>query len=395
MPVYGRLTPTFTSWASAQATVMDSAIARAVILFIIDRSSLKGSSRDPRPSADSANSRAKPRNGASQATTTVPSGPALSPLGSLPDIAVVHEPDLSLDHLVAILGVLHRRPLEVEILRIDGLLVEELVELGPEVLHPVVPLGPRPVVTECLNVDDAADVGRARAVVLPAYDPSLVVDDERSPAEGVDGSGLLREQVVGPHVRRHHVHVVVEGAGAALDLEDLVTGRRVRIGRAVDDLGAVEGEGARVLGIRPLVRHHDAEPTDLGVRDRPERIELPAVLLDPPVVDVVRAHGVLDREERRDLVVLEDHPAARIDDEADVEEAVLQVGVPGLGLRHDKRVVLLRDLAERLRFLAWNVDRAFAGEGRVVEIEDLVVERLERALWAGDEPDRAVEARQP
>src|SRR4030095_10022735 len=171
MPVYGRLTPTFTSWASAQATVMVSVIARAVIRFIIDRSSLKGSSPDPRPAADSANSRAKPRNGASRATTTVPSGPALSPLGARPDIAVVHEPDLSLNHLVAVLSVLHRRPLEVEILRIDGLLVEELIELGPEVLHPVVPLGPRPVVAECLDVDDASDVGPARAVLLPRADP--------------------------------------------------------------------------------------------------------------------------------------------------------------------------------------------------------------------------------
>mgnify|MGYP003694332739 CR=1 FL=1 len=35
---------------------------------------------------------------------------------------------------------------------------------------------------------------------------------------------------------RHDVHVVVERAGPALDLEDLVAGRRVRIGRAVDDL---------------------------------------------------------------------------------------------------------------------------------------------------------------
>src|SRR2546426_3104057 len=47
------------------------------------------------------------------------------------------------------------------------------------------------------------------------------------------------------------------------------------------------------------------------------------VLLDPPVVDVVGADRVLDREERRDLVVLEDDSAARVDDEPDVEEAVL------------------------------------------------------------------------
>src|SRR2546426_8162949 len=119
------------------------------------------------------------------------------------------------------------------------------------------------------------------------------------------------------------------------------------------------------------------------------------VLLDPPVVDVVGADRVLDREERRDLVVLEDDSAARVDDEPDVEEAVLQVGVLGLRLRHDERVVLLRDLAERLGFLAGDVDRALAREGRVVEVEHLVVERLQCALREGDEAHGQVEAREP
>ena len=44
--------------------------------------------------------------------------------------------------------MLHRRTLEVEVLRVDRLLVEDLVELGAEVLEPVIPLGPRAVIPE-------------------------------------------------------------------------------------------------------------------------------------------------------------------------------------------------------------------------------------------------------
>src|SRR5205814_565243 len=115
----------------------------------------------------------------------------MSAFGLLPDAAVVHELDLPLDDLLAVLGVLHRRALEVEVLRVDGLRVEDLVELGPDVLEPVVPLGARAVVAQRLDVDHARDVRRAGAVVLPADDPALVVDDVRAAAEGVDGRGLL------------------------------------------------------------------------------------------------------------------------------------------------------------------------------------------------------------
>src|SRR5213075_3416491 len=66
-----------------------------------------------------------------------------SAIGFLPDAAVVHELDLPLDDLLAVLGVLHRLALEVEVLRVDRLLVEDLVELGAEILDPVVPLGAR------------------------------------------------------------------------------------------------------------------------------------------------------------------------------------------------------------------------------------------------------------
>jgi hypothetical protein len=50
--------------------------------------------------------------------------------GLLPDTAVVHEPDLALDHLLAVLSVLHGHPLEIEVLGVDRALVDDLVELG-------------------------------------------------------------------------------------------------------------------------------------------------------------------------------------------------------------------------------------------------------------------------
>src|SRR3989442_12125451 len=71
----------------------------------------------------------------------------MSAVGLLPDSAVVHELDLPLDDLLAVLGMLHRRALEVEVLRVVGLPVEDLLELGPEVLEPVVPLSVRAVVS--------------------------------------------------------------------------------------------------------------------------------------------------------------------------------------------------------------------------------------------------------
>src|SRR5881296_2155326 len=70
----------------------------------------------------------------------------MSAVGLLPDPAVVHQLDLPLDDLLAVLGVLHRLALEVEVLRVDRLLVEDLVELGAEILDPVVPLGARAMV---------------------------------------------------------------------------------------------------------------------------------------------------------------------------------------------------------------------------------------------------------
>src|SRR5207247_7980990 len=79
----------------------------------------------------------------------------------------------------------------------------------------------------------------------------------------------------------------------------------------------------------------------------------------------------------------------------DGDDASRGVGVAGVSLRHREGVVLLRDLTEELGLLAWNIDRALPREGRVVEVEHLVVERLQGTLRERDEPHRNVEAREP
>ena len=119
------------------------------------------------------------------------------------------------------------------------------------------------------------------------------------------------------------------------------------------------------------------------------------VLLHPPVVDVVRADRVLNGKQRRDLVVLQDHLTLGVENEPDIEEAVLKIRMPRLGLRHDESVVLLGDLAEVLGLLPRNVDRTFARELHVIQVQDLIVETLQRALGKGNQSHRQIQARQP
>jgi hypothetical protein len=286
-------------------------------------------------------------------------------------------------------------PLGVEVGRVDRLLVDHLVQLGAQVLHPVGPLAAGAVQPHRFDVDHACDVARAAAVLVPADDPAAVVEDEAPAAEGVDRPLALGPQEVRAGVRGDDVEVVVERARLALDLEELVARRGVRIARAVDDLGAVHRQRAGVLGIGALVGHHHGEPADRGVDDREERLQAAPVELDPAIEDVVRADRVLDREQRRGLVVLEDDLALRVEDEADVEEHAREVRVLRLGLRDEVDVELARDLAEHVGLGAGDVDGRVGRELRVGRVEDLVGEALERPLGDRDVAHRIVEARQP
>src|SRR5262249_48357529 len=119
------------------------------------------------------------------------------------------------------------------------------------------------------------------------------------------------------------------------------------------------------------------------------------VLFNPPIVDIVRTHRVLHRKQWGNLVVLENHLSFSVDNEADIKEAILEVGVTRLGLGHDERVVLSRNLPQFFGFFARYVNRAFTRELDVVKIEHFVVERLQSSLWEGDQPHGDIESRQP
>src|SRR6266700_6097503 len=69
-----------------------------------------------------------------------------------PYSALVHQINLFLNDLLAIFSVFHGFTVQVEVFGIDGLLVEELVQLGTQVFHPVVPLGTRAVVSQSLDI---------------------------------------------------------------------------------------------------------------------------------------------------------------------------------------------------------------------------------------------------
>jgi len=125
--------------------------------------------------------------------------------------------------------VLHRLAVEIKVLGINGLLVKNLIKLCAQIFEPIIPLRALAVIAQGLDVNDAGYISGTAAVLLSAYDLPLVVDDERSPTKSVDRRFLLGEQIVGSEVRRHNVHVIVQSTGATLNLEDLISGCRVRV----------------------------------------------------------------------------------------------------------------------------------------------------------------------
>src|SRR5215469_11877587 len=312
-----------------------------------------------------------------------------------PDAAVVHEPYLLIDHLAAVVGVVVRRPVEIQVLGVDGALVNQLVLLRGEVLEPVVPLRRRPEPAQRLHVDGAGHPGRPGAVGVPPDDLPAVVDDRRSASECVDRHVGVGMQVIGGDVAGDEVQVVVQGPCPVLDLEQAVAGVRVRVRPAVDDLCAVHGQSARVLRVRALVGHQETEPADRGVGHRVEGVQRAPVQGDPLVPHVVRGHRVLHGLQRHDLVVLQDDLAGRVEDEADVEEPTWELRVPGLRLAHHERVPLPGELAQVVGLRPGHVDRALTCERLVVQVENLVVEALQGAFRDGDEPDGKIKAGQP
>src|SRR5207245_8575429 len=117
-----------------------------------------------------------------------------------PYSALVHQINLFLNDLLAIFSVLHRFTIQIEVLRINRLFVEQLVQLGAQVFHPVVPLGTRAVVSQSLDIDDSTHIGRTSAVFLATDDLAFVVDNKGAPTEGIDGGIFFRMEIIGAHV---------------------------------------------------------------------------------------------------------------------------------------------------------------------------------------------------
>src|SRR5436853_409930 len=76
-----------------------------------------------------------------------------------------------------------------------------------------------------------------------------------------------------------------------------------------------------------------------------------------------------------------------------VEEAIGELGMPGLGLGDHVRVPLLGQPPQVIGLGPGDVDRALPRIALVVEVEHLVGEALKPALRNADQPDRQVHAR--
>src|ERR1700693_4395198 len=135
----------------------------------------------------------------------------------------MHQRDLLLDHPLAILAMLHRRALKIQVLRVNRILVQKLIKLGAQILHPVVPGSALAMMPQRLDIDDTRDISRNSAVILTPYDLPAIIDDERIPAERIDGF-VARADRIRAEVWRNYIHIVIQRAGAALDFEIAVAG---------------------------------------------------------------------------------------------------------------------------------------------------------------------------
>src|SRR4029077_15050606 len=93
--------------------------------------------------------------------------------------------------------------------------------------------------------------------------------------------------------------------------------------------------------------------------------------------------------------VLQNYFSFWIEDEPYVEEAVFQVGVARFGLRHDKGIVLARNLAQFFGFFARYIDSALTRELDVIQIKNFVIEGLQPSLRDGDQAYRNIQRREP
>src|SRR5215471_16185556 len=100
------------------------------------------------------------------------------------------------------------------------------------------------MVSQRLDIDNSSHIAGAAAVLVPRNDAPAIIENERPAAERIYRRRVVRAQVVGSHVGRDYVEIVVQRASPALNLEDLVTRRRMRIRAPIHDFGTVERECA-------------------------------------------------------------------------------------------------------------------------------------------------------
>jgi len=91
--------------------------------------------------------------------------------------------------------------------------------------------------------------------------------------------------------------------------------------------------------------------------------------------------------------MLQDDGAIRIDDEPYIKKTVRPILVTRLGLRHDEGAPAAGEPPDPVGFRTRNIDGAGPRELGMVDIQNLVVEPLQRTLRDGDETHRNVEAR--
>src|SRR5205814_10628854 len=91
----------------------------------------------------------------------------------------------------------------------------------------------------------------------------------------------------------------------------------------VNNFCAVQCERPGILRIRSFVGHHDAETANGCIGNRPKCIQVPAIFFNPPVIDVMGTDRMFHWKQGSDLVLLKNYFSFRIDNETDVEEAVL------------------------------------------------------------------------
>src|SRR5690242_15066871 len=93
--------------------------------------------------------------------------------------------------------------------------------------------------------------------------------------------------------------------------------------------------------------------------------------------------------------MLQDHLAVWIEDKANIEKAIFDLGMTRFCLSHNKGIVLSGNLAELVRLFAGNINGAFSSKLHMIEVEDFIIKGLQRTFGEGNESNRKIQAGKP